>query len=173
MSVIFVRKELNKIIVGSDDQETYGEDSKENIEESKVRKIEDGIYVACAGNAHIYSLFCVFAEKNSLMMIQSNFDLVEYFAEFSKWADPLINFGENQMNPLEMCQFILIIQDQVLLFTNYHIRRLKTNEHASIGSGAQACLAVAQVTDDVAKIINAVGKTNLYCSGVKILEIEI
>lgn len=176
MSVILVKKESDRIIIGSDSQESYGNDSQENILDSKLRKVENqkDVYIASAGNAHIWSILYAYAEENSLLKIKTRMDLIRYFSEFSDWVSDIINLGEEKIDPIELCQFIIIIKGKIWQFANYYIREIGTGEFGAIGSGAQSALACSKLNNSVETILKAVCSTNVHCSEpIKIIEIKI
>lgn len=177
MSIILVKKEKNKISIGSDSQESYGENIQENILNCKLRKISDNIHIAGAGNAHVCSLFFAFAEKHSeeLLEITGSYDLVKYFNEFSKFIKELSeDLGSENIAPLVSAQFILVINSTVWYFNNFYIREILENESSAIGSGIQPALACLTFTKSIDEVLKAVCKVDIYCSEpTKVIEINI
>lgn len=166
MSIVLVRKESNKIIIGADSQESSGESNQENIINCKLRQVKQDIFLAGVGNAHVVSLFYSYVEKHlkEFEKINNKFKLVEFVDEFSKWMKDILEPAGDGIPLLATCQFIIILNGKVWLFNNFYIREIEDGEYSAIGSGIQAALACINVTSDFEKILKSVCKVDIYCS---------
>ena len=174
MSVILVKKYKDKVILGSDTQETSGESGQENINFSKIRKINDSVWIACAGNAHVASLLYAYAEVNDMTEITKSIQLISYFKNFFDWVNEIIIPIPDMINPCISCQFIIVVNNKVWNFNNYYLRDLDENEVSSIGIGSQSALACMKITDSVETALTAVCDTDIYCSlPLNIIEIKL
>lgn len=175
MSIILAKKERNKILIGSDSQETYGEDCKENVLNSKLKQIEHGIYIGGAGDAHVCNMLYTYSEKYSLKNVNTNMAIIEYFSEFSSWLKELVDLeSDDKVNPLALCQFIIINDNKLWQFINYYVREINEGEYVAIGSGSQSALTCTRLSNSIEDILKAVCSTNIYCGlPLKLMEIDI
>lgn len=174
MSVIVVKKEKGKIVIGSDSQETGNQSYQENVYHSKLKQIEDDIYIAGAGDAHICSLLYAYAGKHSLNDVHSSWSLIEYFSSFNTWLTTEIYIDDSDENKdlLQRCQFLLILKDKVWHFSDFYTREIEDGEYTSIGSGSQAALACMSLNCTIEDAIKATCSVDIYCSlPSKIIEI--
>lgn len=174
MSVILIKKEKESIIVGADSQETSGESRQENIYDAKLRKIEDGVYIAGAGDGHIYSMLCAYAEENSLKEINTAMNLIKYFYKFNEWIMEIVTEEADMKmpSPLQRSQYILIIDGRIWYFAGFYVREINEGEFHTIGSGSQAAAACMNLGVTIEEALKATCKVDIYCSEpIKILEI--
>ncbi len=177
MSIVLVKKYKDKILIGADSQESSGESRQENLVNAKLRNIEENIYAAGAGDGHICSMFYAYTERHSLGEINSTMSLIEYFSKFNNWIHQIIIPDEEKMgNPLQRCQFVLIINGKIWYFADFYTREISEGEFTALGSGSQAASACMQLNDDVTveEAINATCKVDIYCSApIKMIEIKL
>lgn len=174
MSIIIVKKEQNKIILAADSQETFGESSKINVLNSKVRSFTGKVYVGASGDAHVSSMFYAYVENFPMFNIKSAFELITYFFKFSTWLDENLKSLPDENNPLSLCQFLIVIKDRVWIFTDYYVRELETGEFFCAGSGSKSAIPCMKLEIPIEKVLSITCQTDLYCSEpVKIYEIPI
>lgn len=164
ISIIIVKKEANKIVIGSDSQETFGDGYQINMSKSKLKEVSKDIYVASVGDANLASLFYSYLEKNTLDSIQTSIDVVEFFREFNEWCLRYIEPSGDKDSLLSLCQFLLVIKDSVWFFSNFYTRKLETEEYYAIGAGSQAAFACMHVGATVEDSLKAVCRVDIYCS---------
>lgn len=164
MSIIFVRKTQDSVRLGSDSQETSGESCRENFQESKLRKIKDDVYVGLVGNCQIGSLLFAYLEEHPIDYISDSLELANFFKEFFDWTNDFIYDPEDKPLTTTMCQFTIVIGQDVWYFNNFYIRKLLADEYIALGSARQAALAVASLGHSVEEILEACCKVDIYCS---------
>lgn len=128
-----------------------------------MRKINN-IYVGSSGDGHVASIFYAYLEKYSIEDITTSLELIEYFSEFSMYVKEIVKEDENKVNPISLCQFILVIKDKIWIFSDFFVRELKEDENYAIGSGTKVAMACMNLTTSTKKILEAVSEVDLYCS---------
>lgn len=164
ISIVIVKKETNKITIGCDSQETFGDGYQVNLGNSKIKEVDKGIYVASVGDANLSNLLYTYLERFSLSSITNSFELVEFFREFSEWATKYLEVPPDKTSLISLCQFILIINEDVWFFSDYYTRKIENGEYYAIGAGSPAAFACMHVGASVEDALKAVCKVDIYCS---------
>lgn len=167
MSVIAVKIESDRILIGSDTQTTRGDFMKYNTgPETGSCKLQqfDDLIIGSVGSAKTIRLLGLFLETNKLKD-SSEIEIVRFFKSFEDWLRKETGDGNISRN-----EFLIVKDSRALEFSNYYIQEIQ--DYWSIGSGSIWALPVLALGYSLQEALDAACKLDLYCSGpIKIIEI--
>jgi ATP-dependent protease HslVU (ClpYQ) peptidase subunit len=169
MSVIAVKIESDKILIGSDSQTTRGDYMKYIVEPGgkscKLQQFED-LIVGAVGMAKTIQLMGLFLETNKLKN-SSEIEVVRFFKSFEDWLKKEVGDGD-----ISHSSFLIVKDNRVLEFSDYYVREIQ--DYWAIGSGSVWALPVLSLGYSLPEALEAACKLDLYCSGpIKIIEIPL
>lgn len=174
MSIVIAKKLKDKIIIGSDTQESTTDGIKINIKGFKIKSFNEGVYIGSAGFGAAISLLHSYVEINSMKSISSNYQINEYFSEFYNWTEEITKKVEDKDTIFNGSQHIIIIGNKIWEYSNHYVRELQEGELIAIGSGTSHALGCLSIGHSIEDALIATCRSNLYCSEpIEIFEIKL
>lgn len=155
MSVVAVKVEKDKIVIGSDTQVTSGSD-KENHSSGKLVMIDD-MYIGAAGQAselQLYAQFC----RNHKPLSLSERDFLDHIFEFNRW----VLEKKSDYKPYNI--YLIIYQGEAIAFDNENFYYKKITGYYTIGSGQRYAKAALSLGHTIKEALETATKHDLYCS---------
>jgi hypothetical protein len=151
-----------------------GEGFRQNSLSCKLKKLDDGVYVAVAGSGIMASLFYSYSERYSLQEIRYSMELCDYFSEFLDWCCKYFGSEDEANETFESSQFLLLIGRKVWFFSNYFVKEIAPGEFQAIGNPIEAASACMLLGVTVEEALKATCRVNIYCSEpLHIIEIDL
>lgn len=157
MSVIAVRVEKNKIIIGSDQQLSRGNSYKEISNKNKPVKLHECNWVifGAAGvltESNILKLFLETYEPKKIIDEKSLMDFMNNFKERGKdyWIEKVDN------------QYIFVVWNKVFNYWDYEVSMV--DDFSAIGCGQFLAMACMSTWAWVEQALKATCKYDMFCS---------
>lgn len=164
MSVVAVKIEKNKIVIGADSFVGFSYDSQLKDKDVKIFK-QNGLIVGCVGYATDCSLFRVFSKTRKPSGSREE-DILEFVVEFIDWCKRKDNNFKLTSN------FMIIFEKRVFLVTgNLYIKEIRTYE--SMGAGQNMAQTALMLGKSVKESIEVACELSIYCEKpVNIFEVK-
>lgn len=159
MSIITVQITSLEIQMACDTQATSGS-MKYNQRPKDYCKIQqfDDVVIGVVGSIKQAQMLSIFMDTNKIKNSEE-IEIIRFFKAFESW---LKNNIAADMT-LNDCDFFIIIEKKVFLFSNFYIREIK--DFWAIGSGCIWALPALELGADAKKAVEVACKFDLYCSG--------
>lgn len=162
MSVVAVKVEEDKIIIGADSIIAHGWTQ----EKDKLAKLEqvNGMVIGSVGSAQEGALFRVFCRTRKPREATDE-AIIEFMSEFQDWLNKKIN--DSTINN----DYILIYKKKAFGVYNFYVKEIL--DYIAIGAGMDFALASLYLGNSIKKSIKAACHLSVYCEEpINIIEIN-
>ena len=158
MSVIAVKVEKDKIVLGADSIVVWGNSQLKN-QNAKIFKVSDSFGIAGTGYSKDISLLFLFA-KTHTPSVPTPGAVLDFFDEFYDWVKK-----KTETYPDEAL-FIIVYQGAVFTFHDFNIE--KVEDYCAYGAGGDFARAALYLGADVEKALDVACELSTLCEAPKI-----
>jgi len=155
MSVVAVKKEGSKIIIGADSIRISGWGTQEKDKLAKLFRISKELIVGTVGDCAIHSLFREFL-GNHLPKSNTEYGWTSLISEFSNYLNELKNAPK-----LEYSKFIVVNKNKAFFIESYFVREI--NDYYAIGAGTDYALSALYMGASVREAIETACHLSIFC----------
>lgn len=165
MSVVAVRKEGSKIIIGADSIRISAWGTQEKDKLAKLFRVSKDLILGTVGDAAIHSLFREFL-SNHLPKSNTEYGWTTLISEFSTYLNDLKNAPK-----LEYSAFIVVNKYKVFYISGYFVREV--SDYYAIGAGMDYALSALYLGASVQEAIEAACHLSIFCEKpINVMEIK-
>ena len=155
MSVVAVRKEKNKIMIGADSIRISGWGTQEKDKLAKLFRIGKDTVLGAVGHAAVNALYREYLE-NHLPKTNDEYGWTMLMRDF---ADYLSNL--KSAPKFEDSLFIVVYHKKVFLLAGYFVREIR--DYYAIGAGADYALSALYLGAGVKKAVETACELSIFC----------
>lgn len=156
MSVVAVKVQKDKIVIGSDSIRTHGW-TQEKDKEAKLWKIDDNTILGAVGSCDDAFLFKQFLETHRPKEPTEE-RIMDLWAEFTQWVKAVMQDGNYKVNSTS---FFLVFNGKVFYINGFFIREV--TDYYAIGAGMDYALAALYLGSSVEKSIETACELSIFC----------
>lgn len=155
MSVVAVRKEKSKIIIGADSIRISGWGTQQKDKLAKLFRVSKEMVLGTVGDAAMSSLFREFL-KNHLPKANTEYGWTMLVSEFADYLNTLKNAPK-----FEESSSIVVYQQKIFFLNGYFIHEV--SDYYAIGAGTDYALAALYLGASVKEAIEAACHLSIFC----------
>ncbi len=166
MSVVAVKVQKDKIVIGSDSIRTEGW-TQEKDKEAKLWSIDGSTILGAVGRCDEAFLFKQFLETHRPKEATEE-RILDLWAEFTQWLKAVMQDGNYK---IVNSAFILIFQSKAFFIEGFFIREIK--DYYAIGAGMDYARAALYLGASVEKAIKTACELSIVCEQpINIMEVK-